>query len=190
MGKQFVHSGYARKAGDNYQTVDERCVQALVETLDPKGRLVDICAVQGSAIVNQLRGLGYDAHGAPEAFVHHECSWIVTNPPYDLSVVDKFVEHALAHVAAGETTGAAFLMRANWDFSSRRAKFFDSPLYMGQIRMRFRPWWTESRIAQPMHNYVWQLWTRQIDGPLEGPQVFYWPKGESSGAFRFFKKPR
>jgi hypothetical protein len=189
MGKQFVHSGYARKAGDNYQTVDERCVQALVESIDLQGKLIDICGAQGSAIVNQLQANGYDAEGAPQAFVHHQCNWIVTNPPYELNIVDKFIEHALAHVVAGEALGACFLMRASWDFSQRRSKFFDHPIYEGQVRMRFRPWWTESRVAQPMHNYVWHIWSKRQQRE-NNPTIIYWPKSEGEGVFRFFKQLR
>lgn len=189
----FGNSGYARKAGDNYQTIDPRCTQALAETLaaqgfELNGRIVDICGAQGSQIVDQLQKLGYDANAVSEAFVHHEADWIVTNPPYARAVVDKFIEHALAHVQSGSCFGAAFLMRDSWDFSSGRTAFFDSPLYAGQIKMRFRPWWTESRVAQPMHNYVWHIWSQGLFSGNENPSTLYWPKKALADTkFRFFK---
>lgn len=172
----FVHSGYERKENDDYQTVDKRCVLALMQSTSVGGKMIDICGSHGSSIVNTIlqEGYGY-AFAAPEAFGKHEgFDWIVTNPPYDRRVVDKYVEHALAHLEQNLVFGAAFLMRANWDFASTRAKFFDSDLYAGQVRMRFRPWWTEERTAQPIHNYVWHLWTRIPNG--EPPFIIYWPK--------------
>lgn len=35
-----------------------------------------------------------------------------------------------------------------------------------QIKLRFRPWWSESREAQPIHNYVWQVWSSSASRPV------------------------
>jgi hypothetical protein len=42
---------------------------------------------------------------------------------------------------------------------------FDHPYYYGQIKLRFRPWWSEERTAQPIHNYVWHVWRWNEAGP-------------------------
>jgi hypothetical protein len=181
----FVHSGYERKENDDYQTVDKRCVQALIQSTSVGGKMIDICGSHGSSIVNILlqEGFGY-AYAAPEAFVKHEgFDWIVTNPPYDRRVVDKYIEHSLAHIQKNLVYGAAFLMRANWDFASSRTKFFDHGLYAGQIRMRFRPWWTEERTAQPIHNYVWHIWSCNVCE--EGPIIKYWPTANIKESTKF-----
>jgi hypothetical protein len=38
---------------------------------------------------------------------------------------------------------------------------FESPFYFGQIKLLFRPWWSEERKSQPIHNYVWHIWTHE-----------------------------
>ncbi len=162
---------------------------ALVDTLKTSGlwlaknhKIIDICGSHGSGIVRSLSSLGYNASAAPEAFAQHKADWIITNPPYDRVIVDKYVCNALAHVETHAVNHAAFLMRANWDRARSRAAFFDSPYYHGQIRMRFRPWWSEERKAQPIHNYVWHIWSWEQPGRAEdypgaaiNPEVYYWP---------------
>ena len=168
----FVHSGYARIADDNYQTVDGRCLDALVATWPLSGRIVDPCAPQGSGIVDALSAKGFAASGASDAFGVHDTDWIVTNPPYDRKVVDSIAEWCVGHVRQGLCQGAAFLMRANWDFAVSRAKLFEAPFYAGQTRMRFRPWWSKDRTASPIHNFVWHVWLREP--PQPEPVVLYW----------------
>lgn len=181
----FVHSGYERKENDDYQTIDKRCVLALVESVPLWGSSVDICGSHGSGIVTALQEYRHDATAAPEAFVIHEgFDWIVTNPPYDRRFVNKYVEHALAHLEKGLVVGAAFLLRANWDFASSRARLFDNDFYSGQVRMRFRPWWTEERTAQPIHNYVWHIWEKPTDRQTE-QKIIYWPKSASNQSTKF-----
>lgn len=179
----FVHSGYERKENDDYQTVDKRCVLALVESVPLWGSIIDMCGSHGSGIVNTLKEYQHDAYAAPEAFVKHEgFEWVVTNPPYDRSIVNKYAEHALAHIENDIIYGAAFLMRANWDFAISRSRLFDTPFYRAQVRMRFRPWWTEERTAQPIHNYVWHVWTKN-----EGvkPEIIYWPQQARKESTKF-----
>jgi hypothetical protein len=172
----YVHSGYARKENDDYQTIDPRCVDALVESVNLCEYITDICAPNGSGILRRLAEKGFQhLNGMQDAFGDLDSTnWIITNPPYDRKIVDRFVETAIKHIQSRKVYGACFLMRANWDFASSRARFFDSPLYTRQIRMRFRPWWSEERKAQPIHNYVWHVWERtHID---RGPTIIYWPR--------------
>jgi hypothetical protein len=167
----FVHSNYERRPDDDYQTIDARCVQALVDTWPVKGAIVDCCAPNGSGIIYALHRLGHltaccaaSVDSAPAA------DWIVTNPPYLRDVVDRIASGILSEVRSERSTGAALLMRANWDFAARRADLFADPLYRGQTRMRFRPWWSEDRKAQPIHNYVWHVWTLGEGEPV----IRYW----------------
>lgn len=177
MKVPFVHSGYARKENDDYQTIDGRCLEALVASTPgilKSDHIVDFCASHGSGIVTKLNEMGFFASGAPNAFENIKCDWIVTNPPYDRKIVDSFVDHAISLLDSGSVrVGAAFLMRANWDFAVSRSRLFDNPRYAAQIKMRFRPWWTEKRDAQPIHNFVWHLWTAKSQ--TQRPVVLYWP---------------
>lgn len=185
MKVPFVHSGYERKENDDYQTIDPRCVQALVETGEmnfpkPYGgyRCVDICGSHGSGIVTQLLEHGYDAFGLTNALVpltKESLDIVVTNPPYARGIVDDIAGHVIREMQKQNGPDEAyFLMRANWDCAIGRAWMFDNPLYRGQLRMRFRPWWSEERKAQPIHNYVWHRWSRNmVDAP---PSVSYWPR--------------
>ena len=183
----FVHSGYARKENDDYQTIDTRCIQALMETPEmglredlikcPNKKVVDICASHGSGIVTTLNNYGFEAEGREEAFLplnKQGIHAIVTNPPYDRRIVDKIVCHVLEQLTVTDgPCSAYFLMRANWDFASSRSWLFDNAMYRGQLRMRFRPWWSEERKAQPIHNYVWHHWSFFEAGP---PIISYWPR--------------
>jgi hypothetical protein len=185
MSNVYVNSGYARLENDNYQTVDSRCVESFVKGFfldhikngdyNSMPTIVDMCGSHGSGIVRDFQNLGFKASYLENAFVPIYADWIVTNPPYDRKVVDKFANHALNSISKGNVLGAAFLMRANWDFAMTRADLFDRKEYYGQIRMRFRPWWTEERKAQPIHNYVWHIWMN-VDMFSGEPKIIYHPK--------------
>lgn len=169
----YVHSGYERWPDDDYQTIDPRCVQALVETWPISGRIVDCCAPQGSGIVYSLHRLGFlSAQCEPTADYLGFAGWIVTNPPYKRGVVDEIATTVVDRVRRGYAAGAALLMRANWDLAACRHELFADGLYRGQTRMRFRPWWSEERKAQPIHNYVWHVWTAGEGEPV----IRYWPR--------------
>ncbi len=180
MPDPFVQSGYARIADDNYQTVDERCLEALVSVLKPlrllqaPDTILDPCGRNGSAIVEQLKSRGYNAQGLDDAFSRYTCDWLITNPPYTRPAVDQLLDSFHANVALGRVKFVAALLRATFDHAEGRSALFDSPLYAGQIKLRFRPWWTESRKSQPIHSYVWHLWGRN-HGPSAAPAVYYWP---------------
>jgi hypothetical protein len=165
----YVHSNYERRELDHYPTIDPRCIDALLATWPIQGRIVDVCAPQGSGIVDRLVELGRNAVCDDFDTV---ASWVVTNPPYKRGLVDEIAAAAVAHVSNSRVQGAAFLMRASWDLAACRSALFASPMYAGQTRMRFRPWWSEERKAQPIHNYVWHVWTPSRTAE---PVVRYWP---------------
>lgn len=171
----YVHSNYERKENDDYQTIDPRCVKSLLDTFPfpTEWNYVDVCASHGSSIVNDLQKHGLNATGLPDAFADlSSYDVVVTNPPYARNIVDKIVNHVLSYVEQGRLAAAFFLMRANWDFAASRARIFDLPQYQGQVRMRFRPWWSEERKAQPIHNYVWRCWGAST---CAKPVIYYQP---------------
>ena len=167
----FVHSRYERLADDHYPTIDGRCVKALVETWTIKGVIVDCCAPKGCGIVDWLNDNGQDAYCVGTVDFSGHADWIVTNPPYKLGLVNRIAWQALARLERREVEGVALLMRSTWDHAACRADLFASPLYRGQTRMRFRPWWSKERTANPIHNFVWHVWSRGEGGPVSR----YWP---------------
>ena len=113
--------------------------------------------------------------------------WIVSNPPYSrelvtmvfpkfpdlhiappdpesivgtrvLPLVDAIILRAIRFVEDGRAMGAAFLLRSTFDHAKSRAFLFEHPHYWGQIKLRFRPWWSDDHSKQPIHNYVWHIW--------------------------------
>jgi hypothetical protein len=155
----FVHSNFERVANDFYPTIDSRCVYGFLEHFTPDGLCVDVCAPDGSGIVDTLKACGYKADGLPDAFAENIIAqWITVNPPYKRGLVDEIINRQIQRLENKEVYGLAVLLRSNFDFAKGRKAMFDHPLYYGQIKLRFRPWWSEDRTAQPIHNYVWQLW--------------------------------
>lgn len=170
MSSPYVQSNFPRIADDNYQTVDSRCVRALVETINITGEIVDCCSLNGSGIVSFLTYMGYQASGVSDAFILFGGDWVVSNPPYKRGIVDKIIWAQIKRIN-NPCEGVAMLLRNNFDFAKSRYEMFTHPTYYGQIHMMFRPWWSESRDAQPIHNYVWHIW--RMDAPAL-PVVHYW----------------
>lgn len=178
MSVPYVHSNYERIEDDNYQTVDPRCVQALVETASIiRGKIVDCCSPNGSGIVDKLRSLGFVADGMSDAFsLTEDVDWIVSNPPYKRGLVDKIIWRQIERLEFEHVFGVAMLLRSNFDFAKSRWGMFNNLWYFGQVRMMFRPWWSEDKKAQPIHNFVWHIWTASC---MESqPSVWYWRENE------------
>jgi len=157
----YVHSGYKRIEGDNYQTIDPRCIYGLIKHFPNLGTVIDPCANKGSAIVDTLRELGYDAFCWPDALRDWDFATdsIVTNPPYKRGLVDKIIARQIGRIEDEKVKLVAILLRANFDFAKSRELMFAEKSYLGQIKLRFRPWWSKERKAQPIHNYCWHIWT-------------------------------
>ncbi len=177
MTVPFVHSRFERVDGDFYPTIDPRCTYGFLEHFKPSWLCVDVCAPDGSGIVDTLAACGVLAEGRPDAFADGiTAEWIVTNTPYtraDRVLVDRIINRQIRRVSEGDVEGIACLLRSNFDFAkSRRAMFRDNPLYYGQIKLLFRPWWSENREAQPIHNYVWHIWKKHT-----GAQVVLYADG-------------
>lgn len=170
MSSPYVKSNFERIADDNYQTIDKRCVYALENSIRLWGVVVDCCSPSGSGIVDTLKELGINAIGVPDAFGHIVSDWIVSNPPYKRGLVDEIINAQIERIGT-DVNGVCMLLRSNFDFAKSRYKMFTSPYYYGQIHMMFRPWWSEDRTAQPIHNYVWHIWRL---GAAKEPVVKYW----------------
>jgi hypothetical protein len=167
----YVHSNYTRIENDNYQTIDRRCIYGLLEHITPTGLCVDVCSPTGSGIVDTLLECGYQAYGEAYAFDNDiYAEWIVTNPPYTQPAVDNILKRQIRRIHDEEVYGVAALLRSNFDFAKSRESMFNSRYYAGEIKLRFRPWWSKERKAQPIHNYVWHIWHKDADGP---PRKWY-----------------
>lgn len=169
MTEPFVQSNFERIPGDFYPTIDERCVDAFLQHFQPHF-VTDPCSPDGSGIVDTFIKRGYNAVGLVDAFCDFTTDWIITNPPYDRKIVDKIINRQIERVERREVTAMAVLLRSGFDFAKSRAAMFDHPMYYGQIKLRFRPWWSENREAQPIHSYVWQIWHKDTVGY---PRVMY-----------------
>ena len=165
MTTPYIHSNYERRLNDAYPTIDKRCIYGFLQHFTPTDLCVDVCAPEGSGIVDTLRERNHKAICIGDAFEEDiKAQWIITNPPYKRPLVDQIITRQIQRIECGEVYGLAVLLRANFDFAKSRVEMFDHPLYTGQIKLRFRPWWSEDRKAQPIHNYVWQLWKADANG--------------------------
>lgn len=173
MNKSDVYySSYERRENDNYPTVDTRCLDGLIKYAHVAGGIVDPCAKDGSALVDQFLTMGYVAIGLDDYTAKADGDWIVTNPPFSKNIVTKAVEFQIERINDG-FLGVAILVRNNWAFAKSRKYLFDRPEYAGEIKLLFRPFWTEDRSMEPKHNYVWHVW--QVDGWAHKINGFYLP---------------
>lgn len=178
MPNKFVQSGYDRIKDDDYQTIDKRCIQALVDSVRLHGIIVDCCANQGSGIVDELIEKGFDAKCGVNAFQDVILAdFGVTNPPYVRGYVDQILNRQIQRVADKQHRGFFALLRANFDFAKGRKEMFaDNKFYVGQIKMCFRPIWVEpvegEKKVEPIHNFVWHWWSNETHG--KDKIVRYW----------------
>jgi hypothetical protein len=137
-----------------------------------------MCADMGSSIVDYLKILEKPAVALSDAFADDllddsdmPISWGVTNPPYDRSKVLKILERQVERVRQqtlidGGLHGFATLMRTAFDHGKAYRKLFESKFYSGQIKLCFRPYWTDERHVMPFHSYAWHIWTFDKQPPL------------------------
>lgn len=174
--KDFFASRYERREGDFYPTIDTRTVDGLLHFLALPGKIVDPCAPDGSGIVDYLNELGFDAHCVGDAFSDFEADWIVTNVPYKRSQVDEIMYAQIKRVWLGQVKGFISLNRSIFDFAKGRKEMFTDALYIGDIHLCFRVFWSEDRSMEPKHNYVWHIWSTE---PInQRPRYYYAPYDE------------
>ena len=170
----FIRSGRERLINDNYQTIDPRCVLALVSLIKITNA-VDVCSPTGSGIVDALKFAGIHSCGIDDAFQDDLlANWVVTNPPYKRGIVDKIVKRQIERVETGQIKGLAILVRTQFDHAKTRWDMFAANTqYAGQIKMLFRPRWFTGGQSTPIHNYVWHIWGEyKIMGCP--PRIWYW----------------
>lgn len=160
ISEPFVHSNFDRIENDNYQTIDKRCIYGFLEYFTPTGLCVDVCSPNGSGIIDTLIECGYgNSISGKDAFENLLfAQWIITNPPYKRGVVDDIINRQIKRLEKDEISGLAILLRSNFDFAKSRWDMFHHYSYSGQIKLLFRPWWSEDKLASPIHNFVWHIW--------------------------------
>lgn len=174
--KPYVHSNYERKPDDNYQTIDPRCVQALIDSstlFHRQGRsIIDCCSNQGSGIVDTLRKFGWIADYCNDAFDTSICANLnIFNPPYKRILVDKIIWHQIHGLEDGRFDAIAVLVRNNFDFAKSRYGMFTHSMYAEQVHMMFRPYWSTEKKSSPIHNFVWHIWKKDCS---DFPIILYW----------------
>ena len=176
----FAKSRFARFPDDNYQTIDERCTQAVIETFDfdlmRDHCCVDPCAPNGSGIIDTLKKFGYSNsvyHGELFDDRTYKNEVIVTNPPYKRGLIGPIMRELIAKVERRGAVALFVLMRTGFDHGRVYADMFDHSYYSGQLKLRFRPWWSEDHSMAPLHNFVWHVWAKN----WKEPNIWYWPKG-------------
>jgi len=105
MTKQnhFVKSNYERHVSDHYPTIDKRCTFGLLEHVKPTRLCVDVCAPNGSGIVDTLQECGCRATCAGDAFADKiRAQWVVTNPPYERPLVDQIIQRQIQRIEEGD----------------------------------------------------------------------------------------
>lgn len=155
----YMKSNFDRVKDDNYRTIDSRCVYGLLQHFPLNGRVVDVCAPSGSGIVDTLLERQRNAFCVGDAFTNLVAAeWIVTNPPYTRPLVDNIIRRQIKRIMDREVGGVAILLRDKFDYAKIRADIFEHKFYFGQIKLRFRPWWSEVHEHQPFHTFVWHIW--------------------------------
>jgi len=175
----YVKSNFKRNAGDHYPTIDTRAVDAFLEHFPKADRIVDVCADQGSAIVDYLKILGKDVVGIGDAFCSDadfpESKIVLTNTPYERPLVDKIISRQLARLVDHKIEIAAFLLRSTFDHAAKRSKtLFNHEYYLCQIKINARLWWTDNREVSPIHNFSWFIFATARIRPCSLPIVLYY----------------
>lgn len=172
----YVHSNFPRIPDDNYQTVDPRCVWGLMEHINLKNAyVVDVCSPQGSGIIDVLQTEKIEVYSNSDCFKPIiRADWIITNPPYTRKLVDEIIWRQIGRIEDFKVKGVAMLLRSNFDFAKSRSSLFHHELYVGQIKLQFRPWWSEDKSQSPIHNFCWHIWGgRRWLGYHKQPIVLY-----------------
>ena len=165
MPNPYVNSNYPRIPDDYYPTIDPRCVWGFLEHFQPTGLVIDPCAPQGSGILDTLSECGYRTLARADAFAGPWfCNWIVCNPPYERGLVDRVIQRQIERVSY-EVDGVAMLLRSNFAYAPVHDPLFENPYYYGEIKLLFRPWWVADRKKQPIHNFSWHIWRRELVDP-------------------------
>lgn len=98
-----------------------------------------------------------------------DCS-IVTNPPYDRTICQKFVEKCI-----DLSKQTVMLLPSDWDFAGSRCHLFSvGSEFQMKIACNKRVKWIENSKQTGMHNYAWYIWSQDWKG--KEPLMRYAPQ--------------
>lgn len=168
---------YERQSDDFYPTIEaDWIVPLLLKFTNPPGDIWEPACGAGH-LSRVLEGAGYRVHstdlvdrgfGQPGMdFLETQrmpegCRSIITNPPYQRVLIDRFVAHALDLTRASGGF-LALLVRNEFDAAvSRLWMTQECPSFARKIVLTKRPRWFEpepgEKSAGPRHNYAWLVW--------------------------------
>ena len=163
---------YERRKADAYFT-PPWCTIALLNAYPFLPRQIWEPAAGAGNISQVLRWRSFDVHatdlhdyGNPDVesgldFLKTdigESAGIVTNPPFERTLVNDFVERAI-RLGCHQSGGAALLLPKAWDAAKTRRHLFESPFYAAEVILLDRPQWIEGELrATPRKDYVWHVW--------------------------------
>lgn len=177
----FRNSGYDRKDNDAYYT-PKGFVDVLCQYYNPHTRTVYDPACGTSDLIHGVKSnypdstcYGTDIVYGQDFFDIESIGYevdIITNPPYGREVCEKFVRHAL-EISDYRAT-CAFLLRNDWDSSSRRVDLFgvNGPMYMKIVVNKRFPWIGGTKNGG-QHNHSWYLFSKSAIG--DEPLIKYGP---------------
>lgn len=162
-------SGYARRERDFYET-PTWVTDLLVPHIPWCVSTVWEPCCGGGAIVEALRGRGYDVYGSDVApvgnFPAADClkaremssHAAVTNPPYAWRTCPKIARH-LVELARHKGAFVALLLPVGWDSApGRRDLFADCQAFDKELVITKRIIWVDKPGAAPRGHHSWFIW--------------------------------
>jgi hypothetical protein len=170
-------SGYARQAGDVYETPDWVTLAVVPYLRQHCSCPWDPANGPRSKIIKELRESGFGARAvatsddfiARTSLPHLRIDSICTNPPYGVGgrLACRFIVHAIELVPV-----VAMLLRVDFDSGKTRVGLFrDCPAFDRKIVLLDRIVWFEREGAPgPSENHAWYIWNAKHRGP---PTISY-----------------
>jgi hypothetical protein len=164
-------SGYERQDRDQYET-PEWVTEALLPHIHitPDDLIWEPAAGTGKMVrVLEKAGLKVNssdiAGDVPIDFLtveDHQCSAIITNPPYALA--QEFIEHALRLTKWCDGL-VAMLLRTDFDHAVRRQHLFGKcAQFARKVVLTKRIVWFDGPNAAPSFNHAWYVWSWKHSG--------------------------
>ena len=188
----MTKSGYERIQDDSYFTIEEWCTEAIMETVyknttrstvwEPacgERHMANVIERYGFPVVcSDISERGYEDFVSD--FTKEEKVYgdhIITNPPYEKKICEKFVRHAVKMIEDKKIQSVSMLLRNEWDCAKGRKDLFaDNPYFSHKVVLLKRPRWFEKREndSSPRHNYCWLSWRASKKLDTRGPEILYY----------------
>lgn len=182
------NSGFERIDQDRYETPDFASaiilpyiahVRCAWEPACASGKMVRVLSESGFRWVIETdicHGVDFLQQESPPMV---SVRGIVTNPPYQRGIAQRFVEHALELMRPVEGT-VAMLLPHGWDMAQERQHLFEPhPAWRRKIAIRKRIRWFEGTTGNPRGFHSWFLWDCRNLGALP---TAYWNPPEEMAA--------